>query len=237
MPEMLKTSWHSRGARAQIVDLRPRPARADATLLHSGRGLTEEGFVGLRLRRLDPRVQAIHESDMLLMPDPTTAVMDPFRRRPRPDPLFVADPITQEAITRSRHIAGRRRPTCGDRHRRRLLLGPRTQFYIFDGARFDQNQHEGYYISRSKAWASGQPGSRGYRPRYKRGTSRCPRISTGPAVDGAHSQQLGIPIEVQHHEVGTAGQAEMDMRYARCYHGGQRHELQVRRQERRLESR
>ena len=124
--------------------------------------------------------QEIHESDMLLMPDPTTAVMDPFREVPTLQMhCFVADPLTQASYSRDpRHIARK-----AEDHLRETGIadvsywGPELEFYIFDGARFDQNQHEGYYHIESVegVWASGQPGSRGYRPRYKRATSRCPR--------------------------------------------------------------
>jgi len=138
--------------------------------------LTEEGiasgygFDGSSIRGF----QAIHESDMLLMPDPTTAVMDPFREVPTLQMhCFVTDPLTRESYSRDpRHIASK-----AEAHLRATGVaevsywGPELEFYIFDGARFDQNQHEGYYHIESVegVWASGHPGSRGYRPRYKEG--------------------------------------------------------------------
>jgi glutamine synthetase len=134
--------------------------------------LTEEGiesgygFDGSSIRGF----QAIHESDMLLIPDPATAVMDPFREVPTLQMhCFVVDPITRESYSRDpRHIARK-----AEAHLQETGIadvsywGPELEFYIFDGARFDQNQHEGYYHIESVegVWASGQPGSRGYRPR------------------------------------------------------------------------
>ena len=186
--------------------------------------LTEEGiesgygFDGSSIRGF----QAIHESDMLLMPDPATAVMDPFRDVPTLQMhCFVVDPITRESYSRDpRHIARK-----AEAHLQETGIadvsywGPELEFYIFDGARFDQNQHEGYYHIESVegVWASGHPGSRGYRPRYKEGYFPVPPMDQHQDLRSEMALtliELGIPIEVQHHEVGTAGQAEMDMRFA-----------------------
>ena len=143
--------------------------------------LTEEGFEsgygfdGSSIRGF----QAIHESDMLLMPDPTTAVMDPFREVPTLQiHCFVADPMTQASYSRDPRYIARK----AEDHLRETDIadvsywGPELEFYIFDGARFDQNQHEGYYHIESVegVWASGQPGAAATVPATRRGTSRCP---------------------------------------------------------------
>ena len=172
------------------------------------------GFDGSSIRGF----QAIHESDMLLLPDPATAVMDPFREVPTLQiHCFVADPITLESYSRDpRYVAQK-----AESHLRATDIadvsywGPELEFYIFDGARFDQNQHEGYYHIESVegVWASGQPGSRGYRPRYKEGYFPVPPMDQHQDLRSEMALtliELGIPIEVQHHEVGTAGQAEME---------------------------
>lgn len=186
--------------------------------------LTEEGFEtgygfdGSSIRGF----QEIHESDMLLMPDPTTAVMDPFREVPTLQMhCFVTDPITRESYSRDpRNVARKAEENLRTSGVADVSYwGPELEFYIFDGARFDQNQHEGYYHIESVegVWASGDPGSRGYRPRYKEGYFPVPPMDH---YQDLRSQMaltlidLGIPIEVQHHEVGTAGQAEMDMRFS-----------------------
>ena len=175
------------------------------------------GFDGSSIRGF----QAIQESDMLLIPDPTTAVMDPFLQAPTLTMMcFVRDPVTGESYTRDpRYIAKK-----AEDHLKATGIadisywGPECEFYIFDEARFDQNQHEGYYFidSSEGIWGSGEPGSRGYRPRYKEGYFPVPPMDQYQDLRSEmvlEMQKMGIHIEVQHHEVGTAGQAEIDMRF------------------------
>jgi len=175
------------------------------------------GFDGSSIRGF----QAIQESDMLLIPDPTTAVMDPFLQTPTLTLMcFVRDPVTGESYTRDpRYIAKK-----AEDHLKATGIadisywGPECEFYIFDEARFDQNQHEGYYFidSSEGIWGAGEPGSRGYRPRYKEGYFPVPPMDQFQDMRSEmvlEMQKMGIHIEVQHHEVGTAGQAEIDMRF------------------------
>ncbi|MFN2614711.1 MAG: type I glutamate--ammonia ligase [Actinomycetota bacterium] len=175
------------------------------------------GFDGSSIRGF----QQIQESDMLLIPDANTAVMDPFRDVPTINLFcFVRDPITLESYTRDpRYIAKKaedylKSSGIADES----FWGPECHFYIFDEVRFDQNQYEGYYhIDSSEGiWGSGNPGSRGYRPRYKEGYFPVPPMDQFQDLRTEmvlKMQQMGIEIEVQHHEVGTAGQAEIDMRF------------------------
>ena len=185
--------------------------------------LTEEGFAegygfdGSSIRGF----QQIQESDMLLFPDPSTAVMDPFRQHPTLlINCFVKDPITGESYTRDpRYIAKKAEDHLkGSGIADISYWGPECEFYIFDEARFDQNQHSGYYFidSSEGVWGSGEPGSRGYRPRYKEGYFPVPPMDQYQDLRSEMilvMKNAGIEIEVQHHEVGTAGQAEIDMRY------------------------
>ena len=185
--------------------------------------LTEEGFAegygfdGSSIRGF----QQIQESDMLLFPDPSTAVMDPFRQHPTlMINCFVKDPITGESYSRDpRYIAKKAEDHLkGSGIADISYWGPECEFYIFDEARFDQNQHSGYYFidSSEAAWGSGDPGARGYRPRYKEGYFPVPPMDQ---YQDLRSEMIlvmanaGIEVEVQHHEVGTAGQAEIDMKY------------------------
>ncbi|MFA5889746.1 MAG: type I glutamate--ammonia ligase [Actinomycetota bacterium] len=175
------------------------------------------GFDGSSIRGF----QQIQESDMLLFPDPSTAVMDPFREVPTVNLYcFVRDPITGEPYSRDpRYIAQKaeaylKSTGIADT----AFFGPEAEFYVFDEARFDQNQHSGYYHldSEEGAWGSGNPGSRGYRVRYKEGYFPVPPTDQQQDLRTEMMltmQQMGIHIEVQHHEVGTAGQAEIDMRF------------------------
>jgi len=178
------------------------------------------GFDGSSIRGF----QEIQESDMLLFPDPTSAVVDPFSQHATLTlNCFVGDPVTGEPYTRDPRTIARKAETylratgIADT----AYFGPEAEFYIFDSIRFDQNQHSGYYFvdAVEGQWNSGaeENGTNlGYKPRYKEGYFPVPPTD--------HYQDLrsemvltmirsGVDVEVHHHEVGTAGQAEIDMRY------------------------
>lgn len=181
------------------------------------------GFDGSSIRGF----QQIHESDMLLTLDPDTAFIDPFTEHVTLVlNCFVKDPVTGEKYSRDpRYIAQKAEAylqTTGIADT--SFWGPEVEFFIFDSVRFDQNQHEGYYHIQAVegVWNSGAEDggdglpNRGYKPRYKEGYF--------PLAPMDHYQDLrsqmvinlektGIEIEVHHHEVGTAGQAEIDMKY------------------------
>src|SRR5687767_9394954 len=131
------------------------------------------GFDGSSIRGF----QEIQESDMLLVPDPATAFMDPFRQAKTLTLIcFVEDPVTEEPYSRDpRHIARK-----AERHlvdtgiATTSYWGPEPEFYIFDSVRFDQNQQSGYYFidSVEGIWNAGREeegGNKGYKPRYKEG--------------------------------------------------------------------
>ena len=181
------------------------------------------GFDGSSIRGF----QEIQESDMLLIPDPNTAVLDPFRQHPTLNlNCFVQDPVTGESYTRDpRYIAKKAEEYLkGTGIADTPYFGPEAEFYIFDSARFDQNQHSGYYFldSIEGVWNSGREleldGSPNlaYKPRYKEGYFPVPPMDQYQDLRSEMVkvlEQVGIEIEVQHHEVGTAGQAEIDMRF------------------------
>ena len=134
------------------------------------------GFDGSSIRGF----QEIQESDMLLVPDPGTAIVDPFRTHPTLIlNCFVKDPVTGEPYTRDpRHVAAKAEKYLeGSGIAQTSYWGPECEFYIFDAIRFDQNQHEGYYHidaiegvwnSGRERELSGEP-NLGYKPRYKEG--------------------------------------------------------------------
>ncbi len=178
------------------------------------------GFDGSSIRGF----QEIQESDMILVPDPATAVIDPFTKHPTLVlNCFVEDPVTGEPYTRDPRNLAQKAETflAGTGIADTSYWGPECEFYVFDSVRFDQNQHSGFYFvdAVEGAWNSGaeEAGRNlGYKPRYKEGYFPVPPMD--------HYQDLrsemilamaaaGIEIEVHHHEVGTAGQAEIDMRY------------------------
>ena len=140
------------------------------------------GFDGSSIRGF----QEIQESDMLLIPDPDTAIIDPFRTHKTLNiNCFVRDPVTGEPYTRDpRYIAKKAEDYLkGTGIADTAYFGPEAEFYIFDSARFDQNQYSGYYIldSIEGVWNSGRdrsstaPRTSGTRSATRRGTSPSPR--------------------------------------------------------------
>ena len=212
---------------AQIVDFRftdlPGQVQHLSVPVHE---LTEEKltegqpFDGSSIRGF----QEIQESDMLLMPDCDTAFMDPFTKHPTMNiTCFVKDPVTGEDYSRDpRNIAKKaelylKQTGIADRS----YWGPEAEFYIFDSIRYDQNEFEGYYhvASVAGAWQTGKEetgGNLGYKPRYKGGYFALPPMDKYQDLRTdmvLNLEKVGLTIEVHHHEVGTAGQAEIDMRY------------------------
>jgi glutamine synthetase len=180
------------------------------------------GFDGSSIRGF----QEIQESDMLLVPDPDTAYMDPFTQHATINiNCFVKDPVTGEMYSRDpRGIAKKaelylKQSGIADTS----YWGPEAEFYIFDSIRFDQNQHEGYYhidaiegVWNSGRERDGDSPNLGYKPRYKEGYFPVPPMDKYQDLRSEmvlNLEKVGILIEVHHHEVGTAGQAEIDMRY------------------------
>ncbi|HTP16378.1 MAG TPA: type I glutamate--ammonia ligase, partial [Streptosporangiaceae bacterium] len=168
--------------------------------------------------------QQIHESDMLLLPDPTTAALDPFRTHKTLNlTFFVHDPLTGEPYSRDpRNIARKaedylRGSGIGDT----AYFGPEAEFYIFDSARFETSPNAGYYYidSIEGAWNTGRDepgGNLAYKPRYKGGYFPVPPTDHFTDLRSEMVRKLiecGITPEMQHHEVGTAGQAEINLRF------------------------
>jgi glutamine synthetase len=177
------------------------------------------GFDGSSIRGW----QAIHTSDMLIMPDPATAFMDPFMEYPTISLICnVVDPITKEYYSRDpRYIAQKaenylKSTGIGDT----AYFGPEAEFFIFDGIRFDQNSHSGYYFIESTEgiWNSGREENPnlGYKPRHKEGYFPVPPTDSQVNLRTEMVMEMlkcGIYVEREHHEVATAGQAEIDMRF------------------------
>ena len=190
--------------------------------------LTEEafeegfGFDGSSIRGF----QSIEESDMLLIPDPTTAYADPFYARPTlAIHCFIKDPISGDWYHKDpRRVA---------RNAEEYLLstgiadisywGPEAEFFIFDSARYSQVGHQSnlsfYEVdSAEAAWNSLQEGDNlGHQMRLKEGYYPLSPNDTQQDIRSdmvAEMMNVGIPVEIHHHEVGTAGQAEIDIVYA-----------------------
>ena len=187
----------------------------------SEEGLEEGfGFDGSSIRGF----REIQESDMVLVPDPDTAVADPFRdHKTLILYCYVKDPITGQPYDKDPRLVARRAEEylTSTGIAETSYWGPEAEFYIFDSARFDQTQNGAFYQvdSIEGAWNSGadEPGGNlAYKPRYKEGYFPVPPTDHFQDLRSAMTRALidaGIDIEVHHHEVGTAGQSEIDMRY------------------------
>ncbi len=177
------------------------------------------GFDGSSIRGW----RSINESDMLVIPDPTTTFMDPFTKYKTLSMICdIVDPITRERYTRCpRNVAKKselylKSTGLADK----AFIGPELEFFIFDDIRFDQNQHEGYYHldSVEGRWNTGriEEPNLGYKPRYKEGYFPVPPVDSMQDLREEMVQTLiacGLDVEAQHHEVATGGQGEIDLRF------------------------
>ncbi len=178
------------------------------------------GFDGSSIRGW----QSINASDMLVVPDPTSAKIDPFMTRPTLAIICdIEDPITREPYTRDprniskKALAYLKRTGIADS----AFFGPELEFFMFDDVRYDQTANSGYYFvdSVEGIWNSGREEypNLAYKPRHKEG------YFPTPPADSMHDirsemvstlESLGITCEAHHHEVATGGQQEIDMRFA-----------------------
>ena len=195
----------------------------DASLFTAG-----TGFDGSSIRGF----QEIQESDMLVVADPTTAVIDP---------VFEIPTLSLIANVVDPHGAGPNQPARYPRDPRYIAQkaeehlrssgigdvsywGPELEFFVFDSVRFNQNAQSGFYFidSDEGIWNSGaeltlnEGLNLGYRPRHKEGYFPVPPFDTFQDLRSEMAMKMrdfGIHVEKHHHEVATAGQAEIDMRF------------------------
>jgi len=177
------------------------------------------GFDGSSIRGW----QAVNESDMILVPVPETAVLDPFTAIPTMSMICnIQDPITREDYSRDPRNVARKSvnylkstalaDTC--------FIGPEAEFFVFDDVRFDQNAHEGYYHldSIEGEWNRGriEKPNLGYKLRFKEGYFPVPPADHLMDMRNEMMHTMigcGIDVEAQHHEVATAGQCEIDLKF------------------------
>ena len=177
------------------------------------------GFDGSSIRGF----QEIHESDMLVIPDPTTAFFDPFTEARTLVLLCnVRDPVSGQMYSRDpRYIAQKAEAYLestgvGDT----AYFGPEAEFFVFDDVRYGQGTNYGFYRidSSEGSWNSDaeEEPNLGHKPRPKEGYFPVP---PSDSMQDARSQMvialedIGIAVEAHHHEVATGGQGEIDMRY------------------------
>jgi glutamine synthetase len=178
------------------------------------------GFDGSSIRGW----KQIHESDMLIVPDPATVIMDPFCEIPTLSLVCnVFDPLTKQKYDRDpRNIAQKaeaylKQTGIADT----AYFGPEAEFFIFDDIRYDSNEFSSYYFldSAEGKWNSGREENPnlGYKIRHKEGYFPVPPADSIMNLRNEMTQNLiaaGLHVEAQHHEVATAGQSEIDLRYA-----------------------
>ena len=180
------------------------------------------GFDGSSVRGF----QQIQESDMLVVPDPATAFVDPIPEVPTlVMSCDIRDPITGESYTRDpRNIARKAEQHLIDSGiADTSYWGPEAEFFIFNSIRYDQTANSGYFFidSEEGVWNTGADdmhvANLGHRPRHKMGYFPVP---PNDKLQDLRTQmvlalgEVGLDVEVHHHEVATAGQAEIDLVYA-----------------------
>ena len=165
--------------------------------------------------------RAINEADLLVVPQPDTALIDPFMAQPTLTMVCnIQDPITQQDYTRDpRNIARKavshmRSTGVADL----VMLAPELEFFVFDDVRYDQNGHEAYYHvdSAEGAWNRGRVESPnlGYKPESGLGYFPCPPTDSLADLRTEMAQRMaecGIATSAHYHEVATGGQCEIDL--------------------------
>src|SRR3974390_1686945 len=165
---------------------------------------------------------AIHESDMLLIPDPKFFLLDPFTETATLVMLAdVIDPVTKQRYDRDpRYIAQKAEQYLSSTGLAdTAYFGAEAEFFIFDSVRFDQREQYGFYFidAEEGRWNSGREApNAGYRPRYREGYFPVPPTDHYQDLRSEMTvlmQNAGLAVECHHHEVATAGQTEIDLRY------------------------
>jgi glutamine synthetase len=178
------------------------------------------GFDGSSIRGW----QAINNSDMLMVPDPATALLDPFPKTPTLSLVCdIVDPVTREPYPRCPRGLARRAEAylkstgLADT----AYFGPEAEFFIFDSVRFDEGpNHMFHHVDSVEGrWNSGREeigGNKGYKPQFKGGYFPVSPVDTYMDLRTEMvqvMQRVNLQVETHHHEVGTAGQAEIDIKF------------------------
>ncbi len=168
--------------------------------------------------------QAINESDMKLVPDVSTAFIDPFRKHKTLDVAFsIVDPLTDEPYSRDpRQVAGKaeaylKSTGIGDT----VFVGPEPEFFIFDEVKFKSDISGSMFkiFSEQASWntdADIESGNKGHRPGVKGGYFPVPPVDHDHEIRTAMCnalEEMGLVVEVHHHEVATAGQNEIGVKF------------------------
>jgi glutamine synthetase len=190
-----------------------------AGVLSEGTFEDGHGFDGSSIRGF----QEIQESDMILMPDAGTAYVDPFRaRKTLVIHCFVADPVTGESYSRDpRYIAKKaeeylKSTGVADT----AYFGPEPEFFIFDDVRFEYSPNRAFHSvdSVEGVWNTGRDEgpNLGYKPRTKQGYFPVPPMDHYQDLRSemaATLMELGVEVELHHHEVASGGQGEIGTKF------------------------
>ncbi|HBP22429.1 MAG TPA: type I glutamate--ammonia ligase, partial [Planctomycetes bacterium] len=167
--------------------------------------------------------KTINESDMLVVPDPETAFIDPFTKHPTLVLIGnIQDPITHQDYERDpRNVARRAEAYLNSTGiADTVYFGPEAEFFIFDDVRFGQGVNYGQYMvdSIEGHWNSDadEGPNLGHKPRAKGGYFPCPPVDAYQDLRTdmcLNLEAVGIKVERQHHEVATGGQSEINFRF------------------------
>jgi glutamine synthetase len=209
----------------KFTDLLGRWHHFSAPLYHFDESVFEDGigFDGSSIRAF----QEIHESDMILFPDPTTAMIDPGMSIPTLSILCnIHDPITRTPYNKDpRYIAAKAEKLLVDTGIADVSYwGPEAEFFVFDGIRFAYEPGSAFFEitsdmaewESSRAHDASKGNNLGYRPEAKRGYFRVPPVDSLQdwRTEAIIRMMLaGIDVEVHHGEVASAGQMEIDLKY------------------------
>jgi len=165
---------------------------------------------------------AIHESDMLLIPDPNFYMLDPFTEASTLVMVAdVIDPVTKQRYDRDPRYIARKAETylASTGIADTAYFGPEAEFFVFDNVRFDQREQHGFYFidAEEGRWNSGRAEANlGYRPRYREGYFPVPPTDHYQDLRSemvVTMQNAGLSVECHHHEVASAGQTEIDVKF------------------------
>jgi glutamine synthetase len=219
---------HRRGLRIvdfKFTDLLGRWHHFSMPIHHLDESIFEEGlgFDGSSIRAF----QEIHQSDMILFPDPTTAIVDPAMKIPTLSIVCnIHDPVTGEPYHKDpRYVAAKAEAYLAESGLADTSYwGPEAEFFVFDGIRFGYETGSAFFqiVSDMASWETGRPydsrfgANLGYRPESKRGYFRVPPVDS---LQDWRSEAImrmtaaGVDVEIHHGEVATAGQMEIDLKY------------------------
>jgi glutamine synthetase len=175
------------------------------------------GFDGSSIRGF----QTINESDMLLIPDPKTAFLDPFTQVPTLSLIAnIKDPITGESYSKDPRFIAQKAENYLKKIADISYWGPECEFFVFDDVRYGSGSNFSHHSvdSIEGAWNTGreEDPNLGYKIRHKEGYFPVPPTDSLQDLRSEMvltMEQIGIRCEVHHHEVATAGQCEIDMRF------------------------